>query len=195
MTKYGYMYDNRKMQFLVGRNIMEQDIRIRRMKCDYVLCDMSDDIEGERKNLNFLRGHLKAGDVLAVTRLEILGKNIQESVDIVKELTQRGALVQIEEIGLIDNSSTGEMFFKTITAIQEFEKSLLFQKAAARKEISKTKNGYIEGRPRIPEETINAALAKINDEGYSYKQAAKEFGISEATLYKAAARKRGDGIT
>lgn len=194
MTKYGYMYDNRRTQLLAGRSIMEQHIRIGRMKCDYILCDMSDDLEGERKNLCYLRNTMGAGDILAVTRLEILGKNVQESIDIVRDLVSRGISVQIEEIGIIDNGISSDLFLKTVAAIQEFEKSILFQKAAARKEIVRTKNGYAEGRPRIPQETIDSALTKIKEENYSYKQAAKEYGISEATLYKAAARKRGEEI-
>lgn len=194
MIKYGYVFDDDRTKFLSGRSSMEQYVRLQRMGCDLIISDMYGDDEGDRKNLLWLQNNAKAGDIVIVARLEVLGRTVELAAEVVDTFIKRGVLVNIEEIGLIGNGITGDVFLRTISAVREIEKSLLLQKAAERKVVSRTKYGRVEGRPRIPEEIIDAALNKIKNEGYSYKQASDEFGVSEATLYKAAARKRGEDL-
>lgn len=194
MIKYGYILDDPRTQFMVGRTPFEQQRFLFRMgvEVNRIGVDMVCEGPDNRKVIKDYKRHLKGGDMLIVQRLEYLGENLDEAASTVKDFLEKGVLVNIGDVGLLGNGLTGELFENTINAVKEMEKSRLFAKAVARKRIARTKNGFVEGRPRIPNETIDAALTKIENEGYSYKQAAKEHGVSEATLYKAAARKRGE---
>lgn len=196
MIKYGYILDDDRLKFMPGKAIFEQQRALLKMGVEpnRIGVDMVCAGPDNRKLIKDYKIHLRAGDMLVVDKLEYLGENVEAAAATVQEFIEKGVLVNIGDVGLLGNGLTGELFLNTVGAIKEMEKSRLFAKAAARKVIARTKKGFIEGRPRIAEEIIDAALGKIEKGECSYKQAAKEFGVSEATLYKAAARKRGERL-
>lgn len=194
MAVYGYMRIDRAGDWLQGRSYMEQQLLLKRNGCSNIGCDVSDDVNKPTIQMDILRLGVVDGDTVMVTKLDRLAGTTKECIELIKEFFAKGVKIHILNIGLLEPGTTGEIFLKTVAAIQEQEQYVLLKKAQDRKFVVMTKNGFVEGRPRIPEEIINAALDKIKEDGYSYRQAAKEFGVSEATLYKAAARKRGEAI-
>lgn len=194
MTVYGYIRKDSSTAMLKGRTIFEQEIALKRSGIQKLGVDCADDLERCNENINLLKTIVKAGDTVVVTSLDQFSLKLDEALGIVKEFLDKGVSVNVLNVGLLKPGESSEIFFKTVAAVHDFEQCNLFKRAYERKHIARTKNGFVEGRPRIPDDVIETALNKIMEFGYSYKQVAKEFGISESTLYKAAARKRGEGV-
>ncbi len=136
----------------------------------------------DRPGLAALLDHLRAGDTLAVVRLDRLGRSLRELLEIVEALKGRGvALLSLEE--KIDTSSAaGELVFHVFGAIAQFERRLIAERtrdglAAARS------RGAKPGRPALDPEKLEAARILVKG-GMSITRAAARTGLGRSTLYR-----------
>jgi DNA invertase Pin-like site-specific DNA recombinase len=120
--------------------------------------------------------------MLAVVRLDRLGRSLGELLATVTMLKERGiALVSLEE--KIDTSSAaGELVFHVFGAIAHFERRLIAERtkdgiAAARA------RGKLPGRQPLDVDRISAAL-KLVAAGLSPTHAARQIGLGRSTVYR-----------
>ena len=73
--------------------------------------------------------------------------------------------------------------FVCFPSVAELERSMIIERTQAGKEVARTKNGFREGRPPLPEKKLLYALELLKD--HSYKEVIDITGISKATLCRA----------
>lgn len=135
-----------------------------------------------RPGLVELLAYARQGDILAVVRLDRLGRSLAELISIVDQLKTRGiGLVSLEE--KIDTSSAaGELIFHVFGAIAHFERRLISER---------TKDGIVAARERgrhagrrpVDPDKVRAALALVGA-GLSPTQAASQLGLGRSTVYR-----------
>ena len=76
----------------------------------------------------------------------------------------------------------------TLLAVAELERSTIIERMQAGKAVARTKAGFREGRPPIPEAKKRHAVDLVRA-GHSYKEAAEMTGISISTIVRAAKKK------
>jgi len=141
----------------------------------------------DRPNFERLISKVKEGDILVVTRLDILDLSIKNIVNIMDELLRKSVKIHILNIGVIDFSITGKVIINTLNALLEFDKSKKLYKIENSKSAARKNPGYKEGRPpKFTADQIEAALKKLNVNGgeYSYKAVELLSGISKRTLIR-----------
>ena len=86
----------------------------------------------------------------------------------------------------------GNFFITTLLAVAELERSMIIERTQAGKEVARTKAGFREGRPPLPEKKLLYALELLKTHSYkevvdinSYKEVVDITGISKATLCRA----------
>lgn len=136
----------------------------------------------DRPGLAELLAYARKGDVLAVVRLDRLGRSLAELISIVEQLKFRGiSLLSLEE--RIDTASAaGELIFHVFGAIAHFERRLISERtkdgiAAARA------RGRHAGRRPVDPDKVRAALALVGA-GLSPTQAASQLGLGRSTVYR-----------
>lgn len=77
---------------------------------------------GEFKKLLSL---LKSQDTLIVTKLDRLARNTKEAINIIEDLFKRHVTVNILNLGLIDNTPTGQLIFTIFSAFAQFERDMI----------------------------------------------------------------------
>lgn len=128
--------------------------------------------------------HARAGDSLAITRLDRLGRSLKELLETVENLKKQNiGLISLEE-RIDTTSAAGELIFHVFGAIAHFERRLISERtkdgiAAARK------RGKMPGRPKVDTETVSA-MHKLIEAGLTAGQAAKQLGIGRSTAYRIA---------
>lgn len=145
----------------------------------------------DRPIFNSIINDLQPGDTLVVTKLDRLARTTEEGIRTVKELFERGVIVHVLQIGLLENNTIGKLFITILLAIAEMERNTIIERTALGREIARTKEGYKEGRPeKYNPEYINHALNLL--ETHSFTQVAHMTGISKSTLQRA--KKKRDSI-
>lgn len=136
----------------------------------------------ERPEFNKLLNELTTDDTLIVTKLDRFARNTREALDIIQDLFKRDIKVNILNMGLIDNTPTGQLIFTIFSAFAQFERDMIVTRTQEGKIYAKTHDPYFhEGRPQAyTDEQIRLAY-ELRQQGMTYKMIARKTGISERT--------------
>lgn len=98
-------------------------------------------------------------------------------------------VVNVLNIGCMDNSPTGRLITNVMLAFAEFERDMIIERTQEGKNAAKKNNpNFRDGRPlKFGEEQIGLALKLL--EKHSYKEVSNMTGISKSTLQRA--KKKG----
>lgn len=144
----------------------------------------------QRAGLHQALAAVRDGDTLVVPKMDRLARNVEDTLHIVRDLTERGVIFQMGHTVYDPRDPWSKLFLTFLAAIAEAEGgwiSLRTQEAMARPSVRKKLKGR---QPAIPPET-DAAIAKALDEGdRSAADVARIFRISRSGVYRAAARHR-----
>ena len=80
--------------------------------------------------MSFLK-RLHSGDTLVVTKLDRFARTVIEGVLTVRTLFERGVKVHILNIGLIENTLTGNLILTVFLAFAEFERGMIIERTQA----------------------------------------------------------------
>lgn len=164
------------------QDVAGQTMRLEQAGAIRVFTDVRSGKSMNRPGLVELLAYARQGDILAVVRLDRLGRSLAELISIVDQLKTRGiGLVSLEE--KIDTSSAaGELIFHVFGAIAHFERRLISER---------TKDGIVAARERgrhagrrpVDPDKVRAALALVGA-GLSPTQAASQLGLGRSTVYR-----------
>ncbi|WP_367298212.1 recombinase family protein [Loigolactobacillus coryniformis] len=136
----------------------------------------------ERPEFNKLLNELKANDTLIVTKLDRFARNTREALDIIQDLFKRDIKVNILNMGLIDNTPTGNLIFTIFSAFAQFERDMIVTRTQEGKIYAKTHDPYFhEGRPQTYTDEQIRLVYELRQQGMTYKMIARKTGISERT--------------
>lgn len=125
---------------------------------------------------------LNADDELIVTKLDRFARNTREALDIIQDLFKNNVKINILNMGVIDNTPTGQLIFTIFSAFAQFERDMIVTRTHEGKEYAKRNDPYFhEGRPQTyTDEQIRLAY-ELRQQGMTYKMIARKTGISERT--------------
>ena len=144
----------------------------------------------QREGLRQALAAVRDGDTFVVPKMDRFARNVEDTLHLVRELTERGVIFQMGHTVYDPHDPWSKLFLTFLAAIAEAEGgwiSLRTQEAMARPSVRKKLKGR---QPAIPPET-DAAIAKALDEGdRSAADVARVFRISRSGVYRAVARHR-----
>jgi putative DNA-invertase from lambdoid prophage Rac len=132
-----------------------------------------------------LLDRLEAGDMLVVTKLDRLGRNVIDVRQTVDQLAERGVKVHCLALGGADlTSAAGKMVMSVLGAVAEFERDLLRERTSAGIERARAE-GKQPGRPsRLTDEQRMAIRSRIAA-GATIYALAKEYGVDRRLIHRA----------
>ena len=123
-----------------------------------------------------------------VCKLDRFARTAIEGVQVVRELFERGIRVHILNMGLVENTLTGNLILTVMLAFAEYERGTIVERTQTGRAIARQDPNFKDGRPKkFTPEQIELALSLL-DQGKTYRQITTMTGISKSTLIRA---KRG----
>ena len=179
---YGYARVSSKNQ-LKGNSLEEQTETLQANGCTEIVAEQYTGTTTDRPKFHELIAKLKEGDTLMVTKLDRFARNVTEGIKLVKELFKMKVKVHVLNVGLLEDTAMGNFFITTLLAVAELERNMIVERTQTGKAVARTKAGFKEGRPKIPETKMKYALELLKT--HSYKEVTEATGISKATLARA----------
>ena len=144
--------------------------------------DKESGANGDREALNRLWRVARAGkvDIVLVWKFDRFARSTKQLVDALEEFHHLGVdFVSLTE--QIDTSSPmGKAMFTIISAIAEFERSLISERVKAG--IAKARaEGRPHGRPSIGQDTVRQ-IQRLREKGMSLRAIAKRLSVSKSTV-------------
>jgi len=130
---------------------------------------------------------LEAGDVLFVESMTHLGRNTRELLDLVEQITDKGAGVYFvdEDLGLDPSSPNFTIDFRWMQSMYKFERTLA-QERRNEGLLEAKKKGVQLGRPSKVTDVQRKEIRDKFAHGKSAYALAKEYGVSASLIYQIA---------
>ena len=181
---YGYARVSTKGQAKDGNSLEAQEIALRSAGAIEIYADAFIGTKANRPELDKLLAVMRSGDTMVVTKLDRIARSATQGIALIQLLLDRGIVVHVLNMGLMDNTPTGKLIRNIMLAFAEFERDMIVERTQEGKAIAKQNPDFKEGRPKkFSKIQINHALDLLNE--YSYKQVEQMTGISKSTLIRA----------
>ena len=175
---YGYARVSSKEQ-----NLDTQLEQLKNYGCAIIIEEKFTGTTLKRPQLEELLQKLKAGDKLIITRVDRLGRNTQQLLQLVEELQERDVTLFIMELGIEATHRNGKLFLTILSALAENERELLAEKRTAGIKNAKEK-GVKLGRKGKKREQVNHAIDLWKQNDKTIKQIEEATGVSKSILYR-----------
>lgn len=181
---YGYARVSTTNQ-IQGNSLEDQVKALRDYGCEEIVQEAFTGKTMERPKFQSLLDKLQPNDMLVITKLDRFARTTLEGVQTVRDLFDRGISVNILNMGIVENTLTGNLILEVMLAFAEYERGMIVERTQTGKAIAKQNPNFKEGRPKkYTTVQINHALSLL-EEGNSYKQVEAITGISVSTLVRA----------
>lgn len=182
---YGYTRVSSAGQSRDGNSLEDQTNALRQYGCQEIIRETYSGKTMERPEFQKLLNNLQEGDTLVVTKLDRFARTAIEGVQTVRTLFERGIRVHILNMGLIENTLTGNLILTVMLAFAEYERGMIVERTQTGKAIARQNPDYREGRPKkYSRKQISHAL-ELLESGRTYREVESMTGISKSTLIRA----------
>lgn len=153
--------------------------------CERIFREQVSGSSTDRPQLSAAFDHMRAGDVLVVTKPDRLARSTADLLRLVEEVKAKGCgliVLSMNGMTLDTTSPTSKMMLTMLAAVAEFERDIM--KERQREGIAKAKaDGRYKGRKptaRSQAEQVQALAA----EGVSATEIAKRLGMGRTSVYR-----------
>ena len=179
MEIFGYAREGRSGQNLKTQihKLMDSGINIRK-----IYKERRSSLDGERPELAECLQKLSQGDVLVVTKIDRLAKNILHLNQIKTSLESKNCdLIAIDQ-GIDTSIDSKFGFFNLISVFSEFDMDIRVERQI--EGIIKAKNNGVKFGRKPIETNIIKKILNLVDEGESVGQVSLKFGVGRSTIYR-----------
>ena len=181
---YGYARMSTTGQSINGNSLEDQTKALESCGCQEIVTEAFTGKTMERPAFSALFQKLKPGDTLVVCKLDRFARTAIEGVSTVRELFERGVRVHILNMGLVENTLTGNLILTVMLAFAEYERGMIVERTQTGKAVARQDPCYREGRPKkyLPSQIDHAM--ELLQSGKTYRQVEAMTGISKSTLVR-----------
>lgn len=177
--KYGYARVSTK-----GQDLTSQIQTLTAEGCDKIFQEKFTGTKKDRPEFEKLLASLQQGDTLVVTKLDRFARSSMDALTTIKDLFERGIRVHVLNMGVVENTPTGNLVFTIMSAFAQFERDMIVERTQEGKEIARQSADFKEGRPKkFSKAQVEHAIELLNE--HSYTQVEEMTGISVSTLLRA----------
>lgn len=170
----------------LDQNLDTQIEKLREANVDKIVSEKVSGVSLEREKLDDLLNMLIEGDTLVVARMDRLGRNTKQLLELVEHLEEKGVFLNILDLGIDTSKPTGKFILTVMSAFAELDRTMIKEKQAAGIELAKRKGVYKGRRKKYNEhhKGIQHALHLRKTTNMSVNEICEITGISRATFYR-----------
>ena len=190
---YGYARVSTATQGRDGNSLEEQSAALVSYGCQEIITESFTGKTMDRPKFQELLNRLQANDTLVVCNLDRFARTAIEGVQTVKELFERGIKVHILNMGLIENTLTGNLILTVMLAFAEYERGMIVERTQMGKAAARQNPNFKDGRPKKYSAAQIALALNLLNNGKTYREVENMTGISKSTLLRA--KKKADCLS
>ncbi|MFJ7936718.1 recombinase family protein [Sporosarcina sp. NPDC096371] len=167
------------------QNLDSQTDALKQHGCSKMFHDKISGTKKQRPGLEEALHYAHEGDTIVVWRLDRLGRNMQDLIQIVNNLNEHGiSFHSLQESLTMDKSNaTGHLMFHLFAAFAEFERNLIEERSAAGRDAARAR-GRLGGRPEKFGTKNIEMMKSLIESGTPIKDVAAKWGVSRTTIYR-----------
>ena len=189
---YGYARVSTKGQAREGNSLEAQMDLLKGAGAERIFTDSFTGTKMDRPEFIKLRGLLKEGDTLIVSKLDRFARSVGQASDLITELIDQEVKVNVLNLGILSNDSVSTLMRNVLLSFAQFERDMIIERTQEGKAIAKLDPNFREGRPPLYSREQKQHALELLEEGRTFRQVEKLTGISKPTLvrYRQSLRKK-----
>lgn len=161
------------------------DIQIRALKdagvkTNRIFTDKASGSSVDRPGLDLLRMKVEEGDIILMKKLDRLGHDTADMIQLIKEFDAHGVAIRFIDDGISTDGDMGKMVVTILSAVAQAERSRILERTNEGRQEAKLK-GIRFGRRRTIDR--NSVLT-LHHSGTGATAIARQLGIARSTVYK-----------
>lgn len=127
---------------------------------------------------------LDSGDCLIVWKLDRLGRNLRDLIDMLDDLRARGVRFQSLTEAIDTETPTGRAMWQLVGVLAELERSLITERTRAGVKEAQKRGVKFGRKPKLSPAQVNHARQQI-EQGQGVQDVAALLNVDRTTLYRA----------
>lgn len=177
MRFFGYARVSTSQQSL---DIQIRALREAGVKPNRIFTDKASGSSADRPGLDLLRMKVEEGDAILVKKLDRLGRDTADMIQLIKEFDAQGVAVRFIDDGISTDGEMGQMVVTILSAVAQAERRRILERTNEGRQEAKMK-GVQFGRRR----TIDRSrVMELHHKGTGATDIARQLSIARSTVYK-----------
>jgi len=182
--RYGYARVSSVGQQKNGNSLDAQIELLKQRGAEIIVSECFTGRKVDRPKFTELLRKLQPGDELIVCKLDRFARSSKHGADLIQELVNKGVRVNILNMGIADNTSTGKLLLNIMFAFAEYEADMIAERTSEGKaEKRATDPDYKEGRKNIEVPEFKKYYEKNKKGEMSAVECCVILGISRSKWY------------
>ena len=159
--------------------------------CDAIFVDTASGKLAKRPALEkALLSANRAGDQLVVTKLDRLGRSLENLLELSATLQERRIDLVVLDQGIDTSTAVGRMFFQILGSIAEFEHALMSERTRDGLAAARARGRTGGQKPKLGPRQVKLARHMYDEvdaggkRAHTVQQIADEFGVTRPTIYR-----------
>ena len=177
MRLFGYARVSTSQQSL---NLQIKSLQEAGAKESRIFTDKISGSQAKRPGLKLLQVKVEKGDVVLVTKLDRLGRDTADMIQLIKGFDEIGVAIRFLDDGVNTEGTMGEMVVTILSAVAQAERRRILERTNEGREDAKAR-GVMFGRKRTVD---REKLQILHSKGLGASGIAKQMNIGRSTVYK-----------
>lgn len=177
MRLFGYARVSTSQQSL---DIQVNSLKDEGVKTSRIFTDKISGSHTDRDGLQLLRIKVEKGDVILVKKLDRLGRDTADMIQLIKEFDNIGVAIRFLDDGISTEGTMGKMVVTILAAVAQAERQRILERTNEGR-IEAQAKGVKFGRKRTIDRN---KVLDMKAQGVGPTDIAKKLGIGRSTIYK-----------
>ena len=177
MRLFGYARASTSDQSL---NIQVKALKEAGVKENRIFTDKMSGSHMNRDGLHLLRVKVEGGDIILVKKLDRLGRDTADMIQLIKEFDDLGVSIRFLDDGISTEGTMGKMVVTILSAVAQAERQRILERTNEGRMEAKAKGVRFGRKPKIDREKLLA----LHGKGIGATDIARQMGIGRSTVYK-----------
>ena len=177
MRLFGYARVSTSQQSL---DIQIKALKDAGVKANRIFTDKASGSSTDREGLDLLRMKVEEGDVILVKKLDRLGRDTADMIQLIKEFDAQGVAVRFIDDGISTDGDMGQMVVTILSAVAQAERRRILERTNEGRQEAKLK-GIKFGRRRTVDRNV---VLTLHQKGTGATEIAHQLSIARSTVYK-----------
>lgn len=165
-----------------GQSIAAQVEQLRAAGAEVVAHETASGAKTDRAQLRRVIGELRAGDVLAVTRLDRLARSTRDLLNILATIADQGAgFRSLGDTWADTTTAHGRLMLTVLGGLAEFERELIRTRTTEGRTRAKARGVRLGRKPKLTDHQKREAIRR-REAGEPVREIARTYNVSHSTI-------------
>ena len=177
MRLFGYARVSTSQQSL---DLQVRALRNEGVRANRIFTDKISGVHLNREGLQMLRLKVEEGDIILVKKLDRLGRDTADMIQLIKEFDDMGVAIRFLDDGISTEGTMGKMVVTILSAVAQAERQRILERTNEGRLEAKAKGIKFGRKPSVDKEKVRT----LRSQGVGATEIARQLNIGRSTVYK-----------